>query len=524
MAGVEAHSAVPGAAPDDGPAAPRVLGSLAYLLLLVLLLLLVPAELVDADGRPFLFALGFVAMWRWGWGAVHLGRGLWYRLVNFPEMRAAAAALARQGPAAPAVFVVVTSYRAPTATTVAAFAAALRELAALDVPATLVAAVTDAAEEALIADLRRRVGAERVELVLLRQDGTGKRAALGQGLRAVSRRAPPPDAVVVLMDGDTVVPAGGLRRLLPFFRLRPRLGALTVDTGTAGLRPGWVRDWFELRYAQRHLLMCSLALSRRLLVLTGRLSAYRAAAVTGAAFLDAIERDGIDHWRYGRLPFLTGDDKSAWYHVLRQGWDMLYVPDVRAHTVEAMPSGGFVAASFGLMVRWFGNMLRSNGRALRLGPRRVGLFLWWCLLDQRVSMWTTLAGPVFVLLLSLVFTPAFLLAYALWVAATRLFQAVVFARFAGRRFSPLFPPLLFYNQVMGALTKVYASFRLDRQRWTRQNVAAPAAGDGGWHRLWNWYLHALALSAFLYALALVAGALPVPVGTVAAAVAGAVGG
>jgi hypothetical protein len=46
------------------------------------------------------------------------------------------------------------------------------------------------------------------------------------------------------------------------------------------------------------------------------------------------------------------------------------------------------------MRRWFGNMLRASGRAIALGPRQVGLFAWWCLIDQRISMWTPLLLPL----------------------------------------------------------------------------------------------------------------------------------
>jgi glycosyltransferase Alg8 len=90
---------------------------------------------------------------------------------------------------------------------------------------------------------------------------------------------------------------------------------------------------------------------------------------------------------------LTGDDKSTWFITLRQGWRMLYVPDVRIRCLEEMPGNGFVSGSFGLMRRWYGNMARSNLRARRLGPARIGFFTWFCLLDQRVSPWTTLTGP-----------------------------------------------------------------------------------------------------------------------------------
>ena len=53
------------------------------------------------------------------------------------------------------------------------------------------------------------------------------------------------------------------------------------------------------------------------------------------------------------------------------------------------------------MLRWFGNMLRASGRASRSGRARLGWFVWWCLVDQRVSMWTPLIGPIAAVLLAI---------------------------------------------------------------------------------------------------------------------------
>ena len=63
------------------------------------------------------------------------------------------------------------------------------------------------------------------------------------------------------------------------------------------------------------------------------------------------------------------------------------------------------------MRRWFGNMLRTNGRALALSPTRIGPFAWWSILDQRVSMWTTLTAPVGIVLFSVFVDPLIAVAY-----------------------------------------------------------------------------------------------------------------
>ena len=53
------------------------------------------------------------------------------------------------------------------------------------------------------------------------------------------------------------------------------------------------------------------------------------------------------------------------------------------------------------MYRWYGNNLRQNSRALKLGARRLGWFTMLVLFDQRVSMWTSLLGLVVAILASL---------------------------------------------------------------------------------------------------------------------------
>ncbi len=155
------------------------------------------------------------------------------------------------------------------------------------------------------------------------------------------------------------------------------------------------------------------------------MSVYRAAVATDPGFIELIGNDTLDHWRFGRLRLLTGEDKSAAYWLLERGLTSLYVPDVQVLTIEQPPAPDLLRASTALMLRWFGNMLRASGRCLALGPSRIGWFVWWCLVDQRISMWTPLVGPIAAILLAIAVTPAFLYAYLLWVMATRLIQSLL---------------------------------------------------------------------------------------------------
>jgi glycosyltransferase Alg8 len=273
-----------------------------------------------------------------------------------------------------------------------------------------------------------------------------------------------------------------------------------------------MRAWHRLRFAQRHLLMCSMALSGRLITLTGRMAVYPARVATDPGFIDIVQNDRLDHWRLGRLRLLTGEDKSTAFWLLSRGAPMLYVPDVKVVTVEHPPAADLPRASTMLMLRWFGNMLRANGRAVALGPRRLGPFLWWCLVDQRISMWTPLVGPIAALCLAVAATPAFLYAYVLWVMLTRLLQSVALLT-VRPTIDGSYPVLLYYNQLYGAFLKTYILFRLDRQRWTRQNIALPTALPPWRARLralGSLYLHVLALATLATAVAFYTGLLPAP--------------
>lgn len=164
------------------------------------------------------------------------------------------------------------------------------------------------------------------------------------------------------------------------------------------------------------------------------------------------------------------------------------------------------------MRRWYGNMLRTSGRAIALGPRPMGMFTWWSLVDQRLSMWTTLIGPTVAILVTLFVRPSFIFAYALWILFTRSISTLILAWQRGR-FSLLWIPLIYYNQVFGALLKTYVSFRFNRQKWSRQGISAgepddPAAVNR--QRRMGHVLHGAFIAVMLYVLVLATGVLQPP--------------
>lgn len=495
-----------------------------YTLVLVALAANAPPSIWDPQAREFVIILGVVGAWRYLWGLTHLGRALVYRHLVFPRWRRAAIRLADAhasgvagtDPHASAIYCVVTSYRIQAETTALVYRSLVAELQRYRRPAVIVASIVELADERFIKRLFLSLGPPPdMRLMLVRRPGTGKRDGLATALRAIARDLPRDDAAVIVMDGDTVLTPGTLDGCLPFLRLMPRVGGITTDEDAVVVGGPVMSSWHRLRFAQRHLLMSSLGLSRRLLTLTGRMSVFRVEVATAPSFIDMVANDSLDHWRLGRIPLLTGEDKSTWLWLLERGWDMLYVPDVRVMTVEHPPSRHFWRASTQLMLRWFGNMLRASGRAIALGPARTGLFVWWCLVDQRLSMWTPLVGPIVATIVAVAYSPVLLYTYLLWVMATRLLQAVSLLTMRDT-IGGLWPLLIYYNQVYGALLKTWVLFRLDRQRWTRQNIALQPR-LGRWQEraraLGSAYVHGLALLALIGSLALLTGALTLPPAT-----------
>lgn len=467
------------------------------------------ALLVDARQWGIITApvltLGVIGAWRYLWAALHALRAMLYLNLVFPQLRREARAVVVPQHVS-ALFGVVSAYAIPPDQLRQVFGAIIDNCVATGVPTTIVAAITSDRDCRILADLLiARGNPEGVRIIAQFQQGTGKRAAMAAALRRIAELAPDAKAVTFFLDGDVVLEPGGLAECLRFFGADPQLSALTTNNAACCPSGDAVRHWYDLRLAQRHLMMSSLALSRRLLVLTGRFSVYRAQLVVAPSFIAALEEDAIEHWLHGRIRFLSGDDKSMWHQVLLAGGDMLYLPHVRATAFEAMPEGtSFIEGSSKLMLRWFGNMVRANGRALSLGPRRCGPFLWWCLIDQRVSVVTTLLGISMALAVVASAQPALIVLFVAWVIITRSLASGFYGLVWGR-FHPSWPVFLAYGQYWGNLLKLHLYFRPDRQSWTRQKIAGHASGRV--HGLIANGLHVMALGTIVSVAAMATNAL-----------------
>jgi glycosyltransferase Alg8 len=424
-----------------------------------------------------IFILGFLGTWRYSWAALNFTRAAIFYNWVYPRRKARAIArFAERGVPCHAYFL-VTTYMVDPEATLLCYRALFKAASRTKDGATIVASVCDGADERLIRGIWDQCPHDlsRVKLVIDRIRPNGKRDAMAKTLKIIAAEAPTKYDICIFVDGDTCVPEDVIAQSAPWFT-RESVGALTTDEGVIIHRDNLFKDWFILRFNQRQVMMSSMGLSRHVLTLTGRMSVFRADLCTHPEFVNGVNHDFLDHWRLGRVTFLTGDDKSTWYWLLRNGWEMVYLPDVRSWSMETQPRPTFFDSAKTLMVRWFGNMMRTNGRALQLGPGPMGFFTWWSILDQRVSIWTTLVGPISVIWAAITVSPTIIPLYIGWVLMTRYVFCAIISAFRGTWFPVTHPPILYFGQIVGALVKSFVLFRLDRQKWTRQ---ASGGGTGG---------------------------------------------
>ena len=426
-----------------------------------------------------LLVLGGIGCWRWGWFVLQSARAVVYRYVVYPRLRSAAQeAVAEHGPV-PEVTILAVTYQEKPWITQAVFASVFRELASLQglSCAPRVVVVTGCAEDDEGVRRVYRQFCDKAkpadcklwppELVLLRGD-TGKRAAIADGLREITARNPHPQGAVILMDGDTMMLPGLLRKVLPLFRLKPDVSAVTTNEDGWVKGPRWFAEWISLRLGLRHRLMCSVSLSGRLLCLTGRFSVFRASVATDPTFLGQVERDSIHHWLWDSFDMLSGDDKSTWHWLAARGCRMLYAPDAVVRTLEVV-QGSAVHRALANIRRWSGNSLRHSWRALKLGPGKLGWFCWYSLLDQRMAIWTVLVGPLFALLALGAGHLQIAAGYLLWVMCSRVAHSSI-SWWHGRRFSACFIPLQIISDWVIALTKIWILFHPAKQAWVNRGA------------------------------------------------------
>ncbi|CUH76316.1 chitooligosaccharide synthase NodC [Tritonibacter multivorans] len=441
---------------------------------LITALVFLPNRFFDPDLLHVSLVLGVLGLWRFGWWFTHSIRAAIYGRLIWPGMRRRADRVWQSGWRPRRLHIQMTTYYEDPAITRRVIGSIIGQIRREGIPTTLWIGTGSSYDETIITEFARTHGADvDAQLVFLRQNQPGKRMAIGMVLRAMNRAGIQPDDLVIFMDGDAVYGSDVLEKTCSMFGADPNLQALTTNEEVLCYGPDWIQSWLSMRFAQRRLAMQSHALSKRVLTLTGRMSVFRAKHMIDERFIRTIEADHLDHWLWGRFRFLSGDDKSTWYHLLSRRSKMTYVPDACVYTIEQIEGSGT-----GRMVqnfrRWSGNMLRNGARAIALGPGVCRPFIWWCVVDQRIAMWTMLVSPIMALL-SLFIEPAYILNCLIWIVASRTLLCLFLFRYA-REPDMSWPFILYFNQIINAGVKVFMVFHLSKQKWS--NRGNQSAGDG----------------------------------------------
>ena len=450
-----------------------------YFAVCLILLRTVPNQIWDPENNEVIFIIGILGIWRYLWWANHFARAKIFEKLTYPKMRNRAAALWDSGWRPRHIHVQMTTFREHREISEAVIRSLVCEFREAGVPATIWLGSSELSDEVKIANHLKLVGDDcDITLRIIRQNQPGKRVAIALILRAMSRAGLGKDDMVIFMDGDFVFHPGMVRKCAPLFALDPELHALTTDEHVLVQGPWWMQSWLNMRFAQRRMAMQSHALSNRVLTLTGRCSFFRATHIVEHEFIRLQEADFLNHWLWGTFRFLSGDDKSTWYTLLKRGVKMTYVPDASGTTIEVVDGSGYMRMVENLR-RWSGNMLRNGWRAIMLGPRKMPFFIWWCCIDQRIAMWTMLFSPVVAIAGVMKFGSVYLMAYIVYIAISRMMLSLVMFTYA-RQVDLNFVWTLYANQILNAGVKVYMQWRLAKQKWAnRGNQKTGFTGGGG---------------------------------------------
>jgi len=450
----------------------------------LLAILTLPNTIWDQEIKQVTFIIGTLGIWRYGWWFTHAVRAFIYGKFVYPKMKKAGQEIWQNGWRPKHLHFMMTTYMEHREITEKVIRSMLTEIKDSGVPGTIWLGSSVRFDEDIVQNqLYREAQDLDVTLRIVRQNVSGKRAAIGLVLRAMSRKPVHKDDLVVFMDGDFILSRGAISRCMPLFNLYPNLQACTTDEEVICIGPRWIETWLKMRFAQRRLAMQSHALSNRVLTLTGRMSVFRANHLLKLEFIRLLEADHLNHWLWGDFRFLSGDDKSTWYYMLKQHSHMLYVPDALGYTVEVIEGSGMERMVQNFR-RWSGNMLRNGTRATKLGPNNMPWFIWWCLVDQKISMWTMLLSPVLAVCASFVQGFSYVIAYLIFIAVSRMFLSLFLFAYS-RQIQMIYPAILYLNQLINASVKVYCIFRLSKQKWSNRGNQSSKDDGSYWLELYR---------------------------------------
>ncbi len=436
--------------------------------LLLMLILKIPELFISLRDHIFVISvLSCIGLYRSGLWMAHFIRAQIYEKFTYPEIRKKADSLKDHQWKPERLYFMIVSYGEDRKVLYNSIKSIIHEARNLNLPATICMGTASRHDENIVADAVNTLPyGERIKVIFTRQNRPDKRSQIGCALRALVRQGMRYNDPVIFMDGDSIIMPGCLRKCLPIFKTEPRVQSITTNERAIVTNSSLMSDLMNLRFAIRNFHMNSLACSRKVLCLTGRFSVFRAGAVSSEEFISRIEKDYIDDWYWNRIYFVTGDDKSTWYTLLKNGAEMLYIPDAFIYCIEKVRTNP-VKDYMENLKRWGGNMLRNNSRAQALGLKKLNFFPWLVLLDQKYNMWTAIISPT-IIILSLFQSIRLTYMIILWILLVKHLQSIV-VFYYGKKVNCTYPALYYFHQLLNGMVKIYMLFHLRLQRWNNRN-------------------------------------------------------
>lgn len=439
-----------------------------YTFILAVLLIETPNKIAYIHQYPYIFGLiGIIGIYRYGLWLVHFIRAQLYEKY-YAKLRKKADSIPESEWKPARLYFMLVSYLEEKEILYNSVRSIVHEARNLQLPATICMGTANPHDEKIVSEYLETTDYEdRIKVIFIRQNAPNKRLQIGKALRAMMRQGIEENDPIIFMDGDSLIAHGCLRKCLPVLYSQPDVDAITTNEKAAVTDSKLLSNVFNLRFAIRNFHMHSIALSKKVLCLTGRFTIFRGSKIANEEFISRVEYDHIQDWYWDKIDFLSGDDKSTWYTLLKNGSNMLYIPDALVYSIEKVKGQSF-RKYMGNLRRWGGNMLRNNARALKLGPCKTRFFPWFILIDQRISMWTALLSPSLIILM---FFRDITLTYMIiiWVLTVRYLQSLLLFYY-GNTINGTFPILLYFNQVLNGLVKIYMLFHLNVQRWNNQGL------------------------------------------------------
>lgn len=414
------------------------------------------------ESLSLILGLGIIGLWRHSWGVYNYLRAVRFR--NFSKKKTSDYELLSQTQ----LVVIVTFYNQSEED----MAKVLRSLAEAFTllpkrPLLIIAYRT------LKMPMVRSLIGDSAAVQFVPQTGRGKREAIADAL-VVAKQTIPANSIdgahILLIDGDTVVTPQAIWESMGVLDRRAEIGAVVVNEKPLTLGPPIFGVWRKLRSLQRHKMMMSMALSDRLLVLTGRFSMIRSSVLLPVSVASRIRHDYIQT-DYAHIPFLTGDDKTTWLEVLRRGYGMTYLPNTFIYPIEHVNSNvNYFHHVYKLSLRYGGNMIRANLHDDAWSNVARSPHLKYTLIDQRVSMWTSLLSPTLLILLLVTGQFQYFIVFLTYLLIIKNVQAIAVG-WLGNHYDPWFPYIIFADQFIQSLAKIKSFSFLHHQSWNNQDIS-----------------------------------------------------